>query len=72
MFSVYVPDLLSLLVAKVTCVMRWALAVVGVHTIYTHTTILAVVAWAIIDVMLAVLTCEAWRTERDKTKTDKV
>lgn len=40
--------------------MRWALAVVGVHTIYTHTTILAVVAWTVVDVVLTVLTCEAW------------
>lgn len=39
--------------------MRWALAVVGVHTIHTHTTVLAVVAWTVIDVMLTVLACEA-------------
>lgn len=39
--------------------MRWTLAVVGVHTIHTHATILAVVAWTVIDVMLTVLTCEA-------------
>lgn len=39
--------------------MRWALAIVGVYTIHTHTTILAVVAWTVIDVMLTVRTCEA-------------
>lgn len=53
MFSVYFK--LSLIV---TCVMRWALAVVGIHTIYAHTAILAVVAWTVIYVMLTVLTCE--------------
>lgn len=39
--------------------MRWALAIVGVHTIHAHATILAVVAWTVIDVMLTVLTGEA-------------
>lgn len=39
--------------------MRWTLAVVGVHAIHTYATILAVVAWTVIDVMLTVLTCEA-------------
>lgn len=42
-----------------TCVMWWALAVVGVHTIHTHTAILAAVTWAVIDVVLTVLACEA-------------
>lgn len=41
-----------------------ALAVVGVHAIHAHTTILAVVARAVIDVVLAVLTIEAWRTKK--------
>lgn len=47
--------------AVLTCVMRWALTVVGIHTIHTHATILAVVAWTVIDVMLTVRTCEAWK-----------
>lgn len=45
--------------AVLTCVMRWAPAVVGVHAIHTHATVLAVVAWTVIDVMLTVLTSEA-------------
>lgn len=45
-------------IVTITCVVRWALAVVGVDTVYTHTTILAVVAWTVINVMLTVLTCK--------------
>lgn len=48
--------------------MRWALAIVGVHTIHTHTTILAVVARTVIDVVLTVLTSEACRTGREQDK----
>lgn len=44
---------------KLTCIMRWTLAVVGVHTIHAHATILATVAWTVINVMLAVRTSEA-------------
>lgn len=47
--------------AVLACVMRWALAVVGVHPVHTHTTILAVVAWTVINVVLTMLTCEAWQ-----------
>lgn len=39
--------------------MRWALAVVSVHPIHTHATVLAVVTWTVIDVLLAVLPCKA-------------
>lgn len=39
--------------------MRWAPAVVGVDAIHAHATVLAVVAWTVIDVMLTVLTSEA-------------
>lgn len=53
--------LVHIFCAILTCVMRWALAVIGIHTIHTHTTILAAVAWTIIDVMLTVLTGEAWQ-----------
>lgn len=48
--------------AVLTCEMRWALAVVGVHPIHTYTTILAVVAWTVVDVMLTMGPCEAWQT----------
>lgn len=44
--------------------MGWAPAVVGVDAIHTHATILAVVARAVVDVVLAVLTVEAWRTKK--------
>lgn len=44
---------------KVTCVMRWALAIVSVNPIHTHTAIQTVVAWTVVDVMLTMLTCEA-------------
>lgn len=47
--------------AVLACVMWWALAVVGVHPVHTHTTILTVVAGTVIDVVLTVLTCEAWQ-----------
>lgn len=40
-----------------------ALAVVGVHTVHAHTAVLAVVARAVIDVVLTVLTGEACRTK---------
>lgn len=53
--------LIYIFCAVLTCVMRWTLAVVGVHTIHTHTAILAVVAWTVVNVMLTVLTCEAWQ-----------
>lgn len=47
--------------AVLACVMWWALAVVGVHPVHTHTTILAVVTWTVINVVLTMLTCEAWQ-----------
>lgn len=53
--------LIHIFCAVLTCVMRWALAIVGVHTIHTHTTILAAVAWTVINVMFTVLTCESWQ-----------
>lgn len=43
--------------------MRRALAVVGVHSVHTHATILAAVTWTVIDIVLAVRTCEAWQTK---------
>lgn len=49
--------------------MRRAAAVVGVHTIHTHTPILAAVTGTVVDVVLTVLTCETW-TERDNKRRD--
>lgn len=43
--------------------MRWTLAVVGVHSIHTNSTILAAVTRAVVDIVLTVLTCEAWQTK---------
>lgn len=40
-----------------------ALAIVGVHAIHAHATILAVVARAVVNVVLTVLTVEAWKTK---------
>lgn len=45
-----------------TCVMRWALAIIGVYSIHTDSTILTVVAWAVINVVLTVWACKAWQT----------
>lgn len=39
----------------ITCPLGWALAVVGVDAVHAGATILAVVAWTVIDVLLAVL-----------------
>lgn len=43
--------------------MRRALAVVGVHAIHTDSTILTAVTWTVVNVVLTVLTCEAWPTK---------
>lgn len=53
--------LIHVFCAVLTCVMRRALAVVGVHTVHTHAAILAVVARTVVDVMLTVRTIEAWK-----------
>lgn len=53
--------LVHIFCAVLTCVMGWALAVVGVHTINTNTIILTAVAWTVINVMLTVLTCKTWQ-----------
>lgn len=44
---------------KVTCKVRGALAVVGVDPIHTQATILTVVAWAVINVVITILTCKS-------------
>lgn len=54
--------LIHIFSAVLTCEMGRTLAVVGVHTINTYTTILAVVPWTVIDVVLTMGTCEAWQT----------
>lgn len=48
--------------AVLTCVMRWTLAIIGVYSIHTDSTILTVVAWAIINVVLTVRASKAWQT----------
>lgn len=53
--------LIHIFSAVLACVMWWALAVVGVHPVHTHTTILAVVTWTVIDVVLTMMTCETWQ-----------
>lgn len=47
--------------AILTCVMRRALAVVGVHSVHTDSTVLAVVARAVVDVVFTVWTGKAWQ-----------
>lgn len=47
--------------------MRRALAVVGVHSIHTDSTILAAVTWTVVNIVLTVLTCEAWPTKETET-----
>lgn len=51
---------------KVTCVMRRALAVVGVHAIHTHSAVLAAVARTVVNIVLTVLTGEACPTKEKK------
>lgn len=43
-----------------------ALAVVGVHAVHANAAILAAVARAVVDVVLTVLTCEAWQTKENQ------
>lgn len=50
--------LIHIVSAVLTCVLRWALAVVGVDSIHTHATILTVVTWTVINVVLTVLACK--------------
>lgn len=51
--------LIHILRAVLTCVMRRALTVVGIHPVHTHPTVLAIVTWTVIDVVLALLACES-------------
>lgn len=53
--------LVHIFCAVLTCVMGWALAVVGVHTVNTNTAVLTAVAWTVINVMFTVLTCKTWQ-----------
>lgn len=48
--------------AILSCVMRRTLAVIGVYSIHTDSTVLTVVAWAIVNVVFTVWTGEAWQT----------
>lgn len=48
--------------AVLTCVMRWTLAVVGVYSVHTDSTVLTVVAGAVINVVFTVWAGKAWQT----------
>lgn len=48
--------------AKLACPLRWAAAVVRVHTIHAYTSILAVVIWAVINIVPADASLETWQT----------
>lgn len=48
--------------AILPCVMRWTLAVIGVYSIHTDSTVLTVMAWAVVNVVFTVWAGEAWQT----------
>lgn len=52
---------IDVLLAELTCPLRFALAVVSVHSIHTHTAILTLVVCAVIDVVFTVLAIETWQ-----------
>lgn len=47
---------------ELTCPLWLALAVIGVHSIHTGSSIKATMVWTVINVLFAVLTTEAWQT----------
>lgn len=47
--------------AVLACIMRWTLAVIGVHSVHTDATVLTVVAWTVINVVFTVWACETWK-----------
>lgn len=53
--------LVHILSAVLTCEMRRALAVVGVHSIHAHAPVLAVVTRTVIDVVLTVWPVKSWQ-----------
>lgn len=48
--------------AKLTCELRSALAVIGIHPVYTGSSILALMAGTVINVNIAVFSCKTWNT----------
>lgn len=53
---------INILCAQLTCKFWFTLAVVGVDSIYTCPSILAVMTWTVINVMVTVFPCETWHT----------
>lgn len=51
------------LLASITCPLRQALTVIGVHPVDTRPSILAGVPWAIVKILLTVLTSKTCRFE---------
>lgn len=61
-----VTDLIiQLLLSVQTCKFWFTLAVVGVDTIYTGASILALVTGTVINVVVACFSCETWSDERN-------
>lgn len=48
--------------AELTCEFRFALAVVGVDSVHTRPSILALVTRTVVDVVVAVFSCKTWHT----------
>lgn len=53
--------LIHILCAVLTCPLRWAAAIIGIHTIHTGTPILAIVSWTVIHIFFTVLASKAWQ-----------
>lgn len=53
--------LVHILCAVLTCPLRWAAAIVGIHTVHTCTPVLAVVSRAVIYIFFTVLSSKAWQ-----------
>lgn len=54
--------LINVLCAELTCEFRSTLAVVGVDSIYTCSSIQALVTWTVVNVVVAVFSCKTWHT----------
>lgn len=50
-----------ILCTVLTCPLRWAAAIVGIHAIHTGTPILAVVSWTVIHIFFTVLSSKTWQ-----------
>lgn len=49
-----------------TCPFRWTLAVVGIDSIYTYSSIHALVTWTVIHIILTVVSLKPWNRFREK------